>query len=133
MMIKQFKNFLDGIIRFLGLTPGIQKDKPPMFSEEKDAEPTSHKSCRLQSALPPYPVVWVYFTANGYPDAEAKRFYKRYQLLGWNSRIIPTLENWQELADQWIQQVRQHPNHKPPTSPPNDTHPKSDHSDTEPV
>lgn len=131
--MKQFKNFLTGIIRFLRLTPGIQEGQAPTLPGRKDAAPASHKTSRLQSALPPYPVVWVYFTANGYPDAEAKRFYKRYQLLGWNTRIIPTLENWQELADHWMQQVRQPPNRKPPKSPPNDTHSGSDHSDTEPV
>lgn len=74
------------------------------------------KPGRLRTSLPPYPVIWVYFIANNYPEAEARRFYKRYQVLGWNDRIIPTFTNWQELADHWMKHIRQPPDRNKPKS-----------------
>lgn len=81
------------------------------------AKDAGSKTSRVKSSLPPYPVVWTYFTANGYPDAAARRFYQRFQVMGWNERIIPSLDNWPELADHWMHLFRQSPkndNIKPP-------------------
>ena len=94
---------------------------------------TGSKTSRVKSSLPPYPVVWTYFTANGYPDADARRFYKHFQVMGWNERIIPTLGNWAELADHWMQQARQSPKRNSPKSPPHASDTGADNSDTEPV
>lgn len=75
------------------------------------------------SSLPPYPVIWTYFAANGYPASEARRFYKRFQVFGWNSKIIPPLDHWPEIADHWMHQVRHSPNSDIKKPPPNDNHP----------
>ena len=80
------------------------------------------------SSLPPYPVVWTYFVANGYPASEARRFYKRFQVFGWNSRIIPPLDHWQEIANHWMNLVRKLPSRDIRKTPPNDTHPGSDNN-----
>jgi len=101
---------------------------PPAGAKDADTKPP-----RVKSSLPPYPVVWTYFAANGYPDAEARRFYKRYQVMGWNGRIIPTLANWPELADHWVQQARHPPKRNSPKSPPHASDTGADNSDTEPV
>jgi hypothetical protein len=153
IMLKHFKKILLKLGKVFCLHPNTDEDIDPddfyhskrsaegweLVDDFNDpgqaaaAEDTGNKTARVKSSLPPYPVVWTYFTVNGYPDAEARRFYKRFQVMGWNERIIPTLDNWPELADHWMQQARQQPNRKPPTSPPHDNHPDSDHSDTEPI
>jgi hypothetical protein len=101
---------------------------PPAGSNQTDST-----TPRIKSSLPPYPVIWVYFIANGYPDVEALHFYRRFQVMGWNERIIPALDHWQELADHWMHQARQSPNSHNKPQPPNDTHPGSDNNPAGPV
>ena len=101
--------------------------------EVKGTAPTDGKTARLKSSMPPYPVIWVYFTANGYPESEAIRFYKRYQVIGWNAQVIPALDHWQQLADHWIQQARQSPRHNKPKPPSNDHPSGSDNNPAAPV
>ena len=88
----------------------------------------SCESAKRLSSLPPYAVIWTYFMANGYPAPEARRFYKRFQIFGWNSRIIPTLEQWPEVADHWMRQVRQSPKGNKTKPPADDTDTTSDNS-----
>ncbi|MBS1566847.1 MAG: hypothetical protein JST39_20875 [Bacteroidetes bacterium] len=89
--------------------PGVSgipdSDIPTVFSFLTSRDNGKHSKARV-SSLPSYPVVWAYFIANGYPANEASRFYRQFQIFGWNNRIVPQLENWQEIADYWMQQVR---------------------------
>ena len=107
------------------LVDDLRDTTPP--AGEKD---TGNKTSRIKSSLPPYPVVWTYFTVNGYPEPEALQFYRCYQVIGWNTRIITSLTNWQQLADHWMQQARQPRKNDKPKSPPNDNHPGTDQHDT---
>ena len=61
-----------------------------------------HLPAGLESALPPYPVVWCYFVAKKYPAEEAENFYNRFQMVSWESFGIKPIEHWQQLADQWM-------------------------------
>ncbi|MBS1567003.1 MAG: hypothetical protein JST39_21655 [Bacteroidetes bacterium] len=83
----------------------LDSENPAVFSFLTSSDTGKSPETRV-SSLPPYPVVWAYFIANGYPANEATRFYRQFQIFGWNNRIVPQLENWQEIADYWMRQVR---------------------------
>ncbi len=65
-----------------------------------------HLPAALEAALPPYPVLWAYFPTKKYPDTEAEAFYNRFQFVNWKSFGIKPIENWQQLADRWMANVR---------------------------
>lgn len=73
-----------------------------------DGKVPKHIPNMLESSLPPYPVVWVYFLAKKYPDTEAQKFYDRFQMVSWKSFGVKPIENWQHLADQWMLNIRSH-------------------------
>ncbi|MBS1567002.1 MAG: hypothetical protein JST39_21650 [Bacteroidetes bacterium] len=61
-----------------------------------------HLTPAMESALPPYPIIWIYFVKNHYPAEEAEKFYNVFQMVSWKSFGIKRIENWQQLADQWM-------------------------------
>ena len=82
-----------------------------------------HIPAALEAALPPYPVIWAYFLVKKYPDTEAEAFYNRFQLVSWKSFGIKPIENWQQLADQWMMNVG---SYNPPMQPGPGTPPFTD-------
>ncbi|MBS1566846.1 MAG: hypothetical protein JST39_20870 [Bacteroidetes bacterium] len=92
---KCYQELIDAVVPI----PGEQ------ISQKGKAAPR-HITPAMESALPPYPIVWIYFVKNKYPAEEAEKFYNAFQIISWKSFGIKRIENWQQLADQWMNNLK---------------------------
>jgi hypothetical protein len=58
----------------------------------------------IKSKIPKAEEVQAYFSAAGWPDQEARKFYFHYQAIGWTLSGTP-IWNWQAAAQKWAEKI----------------------------
>lgn len=57
--------------------------------------------------IPSLNLVQKHFQQNNYPSTEAKKFFNHYKAIGWKIQGVTPIQDWQALADKWMENAKQ--------------------------